>query len=584
MAHILHIFDRRLLACPLKLPDFFVLPMLEDFDLTAIHDLEGARQAIARLLNLVEDLSSDLREAQAENQRLRDENNRLKGEQGQPQIKANKKPEAGAGPRDYSSESERKKPRARRKKGSKVAQLHIDREVTLTVDPATLPADAEFKGHVPVVIQDLQIKTDNILFHKEKFYSATTRQVYLASLPKGYVGAFGPNVKAWTIVLYFGLQTSEPKLVEFFHTVGLQISPAQVSNLLIHKQDGFHAEKAAVYEAGVRSSPYQQIDDTGVPVNGQNQHCHIVCNLLYTAFLTTEKKDRLSVIDVLRNLAPRAYVLNAETTRFLERLHLPQPLVVRLTQLPQEQVWDETSFLALLQTHLPELGPQQRTHILDAAAVAAYHQQLDFPVIDVLLCDDAPQFKFITAYLGLCWVHDGRHYKKLTPVVALHQQLLTAFLARYWAYYRKLRDYQAQPTPALATQLRQEFDEVFSTQTGYTALDERIAKTLAKKESLLLVLHHPELPLHNNEAELGARAVVRKRDVSLGPRTAAGRKAWDTFLTLRETARKLEVNFYAYIRDRVTGENLLPSLAELIQAQAERLRLNASWPALQASP
>ena len=125
---------------------------------------------------------------------------------------------------------------------------------------------------------------------------------------------------------------------------------------------------------------------------------------------------------------------------------------------------------------------------------------------------------------------------------------------------------------------------MFSTQTGYTALDERIAKTQAKKQGLLLVLHHPELPLHNNEAELGARAVVRKRDASLGPRTAAGRKAWDTFLTLRETARKLGVNFYAYIRDRVTGENLLPSLAELIQAQAEHLHLNASWQATNTFP
>ena len=33
------------------------------------------------------------------------------------------------------------------------------------------------------------------------------------------------------------------------------------------------------------------------------------------------------------------------------------------------------------------------------------------------------------------------------------------------------------------------------------------------------------------------------RDMSLAPRTAAGRKARGTFLTLRKTARKLGVNF-----------------------------------------
>ena len=54
--------------------------MLEGFDPNAIHDVEGARQAIVQLLNLVEALASDNRELRDENQRLRDEINRLKEE------------------------------------------------------------------------------------------------------------------------------------------------------------------------------------------------------------------------------------------------------------------------------------------------------------------------------------------------------------------------------------------------------------------------------------------------------------------------------------------------------------------------
>jgi hypothetical protein len=53
--------------------------------------------------------------------------------------------------------------------------------------------------------------------------------------------------------------------------------------------------------------------------------------------------------------------------------------------------------------------------------------------------------------------------------------------------------------------------------TNYKKLDQRIAKTQAKKESLLLVLKYPKLPLHNNMAKLRARQRVRKRDVSFGP-------------------------------------------------------------------
>ena len=118
---------------------------------------------------------------------------------------------------------------------------------------------------------------------------------------------------------------------------------------------------------------------------------------------------------------------------------------------------------------------------------------------------------------------------------------------------------------------------MYSTVTGYDALDERIAKTGAKKACLLMVLTHPEIPLHNNPAELGARARVRKRDVSFGPRTRAGAKAWDTFMTLAGTARKLGVSFYHYIHDRVSGAYQMPALADLIPERAKDLNLGASW-------
>lgn len=135
-----------------------------------------------------------------------------------------------------------------------------------------------------------------------------------------------------------------------------------------------------------------------------------------------------------------------------------------------------------------------------------------------------------------------------------------------------------------ARQVRREFDALFSTVTGYTALDERIARTKAKQAELLLVLEHPEIPLHNNLAELAARSRVRKRDVSYGPRTSAGKKAWDTFMTIGATAKKLGLSFYQYIYDRVSGELKMPSLADLIIQQAEQRQLGASWQPQTASP
>ena len=63
--------------------------MLEDFDPNTIED-EALRQVVISLMNLVETLHAKVQEQAEEMQRLRDENNRLKGEQGKPKIKATK--------------------------------------------------------------------------------------------------------------------------------------------------------------------------------------------------------------------------------------------------------------------------------------------------------------------------------------------------------------------------------------------------------------------------------------------------------------------------------------------------------------
>jgi len=547
--------------------------LLEGFDPNQIQDLEGARQAIVMLLNLVETLKTESQALREQNQRLRDEVNRLKGEQGKPNIKPNRQRRVSA---NHSSEAERRQPQ-KRKKRRKLDRVKIDRIEELDVEPERLPADAEFKGHEEVVVQDLRMDTDNVLFRKRKYYSASEGKTYLAELPPGYQGEFGPSIKSLAIVMHFGMQTTEPKIREFFGHFGIQISSGQLSNILIKDNETFHAEKDAIYEAGLRSSPWQHIDETGARVKGQNQHCHIVCNPLYSAYFTTEKKDRLTVIDVLSNASERRFLLNDEAFELLRSLRVSTRVIGQLNRLPLEQEWGESEFTGLLNQHLPNLGPQQFSRILDAAAIAAYHAQIGLPVVELLIGDDAPQFKLVTDEFSLCWIHEGRHYKKLIPHVAYHRQLLDDFLTRYWRFYGQLLVYRGHPTEEDSIRLADEFDELFSTVTRYEALDERIAKTKAKKESMLIVLEHPELPLHNNSAELAARKRVRRKKISFGTRSEDGTKAWDTFATLEATAKKLGVSFFEYIYDRISNAYKMPCLADLISTRAEHLQLGASW-------
>jgi regulator of replication initiation timing len=536
--------------------------MFTGFDPNQIED-DNARQAIIWLLNLVEELKSENGVLREEVQQLRDENNRLKGEQGQPDVKPNKAKKN----QDHSSEKERRRPKQWRK-GSKVDKIEIDREEQLVVDKEVLPADAQFKGYEPVVVQDIDIKTDNVRFWKEKYYAPSTGKSYLASLPAGYEGEFGPGLRALVITLYYASEMTEPKIIEFLSHFGLSISAGQVSNLLTKKNAVWHTEKDEIYQAGLASSSWQHIDDTSTRVDGQNQYCHVLGNPLYTAYFTRPRKDRLTIIEILQNVAEAQFLLNEQTVAWLETFAIPHWTQRTMAQWPHNVLLSYAQFEELVNSHLNRLNEQQQARVFEAAALSAYHNQRVMPIVSLLLSDDAPQFKSITDELALCWVHEGRHYKKLTPCLDYHGHLLVEFRTEFWQFYHQLQRYRASPSPQQATVLSQTFDTLFSTVTGYDALDQRIAKTKAKKENLLMVLSHPEIPLHNNPAELGARQRVRKRDISFGPRSSDGTASWDTFMTLVATAKKLKVSFFAYIYDRVSGVNALPSLAETIKQRS----------------
>ena len=544
--------------------------MLEGFDPTTIED-EGLRQVVIFLMNLVETLSGKVAEQAEEIQRLRDEINRLKGEQGKPKIKANKLAT------DLSSEKERREPKSHQK-SNKQAHIQLDREVVVKVEQELLPADAVFKGHEDVVVQDIDFRTDNILFRKEKYYSPSQKRTYLACLPAGYTGQFGPGVRAWVLALYYGGQMSEPKILEVLHTVGMQISAGQLSDLLIKDQEPFHAESAAVVKAGLQSSPWQHLDSTGTRVNGHNQQCHVLCNPLYTAYCTTPSKDRLSLLRVLLGGADPPFRLNAFALELLPQLGVSQKWSDKLiTVLAYEQDFTEEQIDALLDESLPTMGPTLRKSVKDALAIAAYRSQTSYPVVELLLCDDAPQFNWLTAELALCWIHEYRHYKKVVPRFTHHCDLLQDFAESFWKLYQGLLEYRDHQSPAQAAAMATEFDQLFGQTSGYQQLDECKARTRAKKEALLMVLSHPEILLHNNPAELGARQRVRKRDVSLQARTTEGIGAWDTFQTLVATAKKLGVNLFHSLHDRIVGANALPSFATLIQERAQLMGLGASW-------
>jgi hypothetical protein len=546
------------------------LNSIETIDPNGIEDT-GVRQVVLTLMNLVETLSTKVAVQAEEIQRLRDENNRLKGEQGKPTFTPKKAPAL------LSSEQERHVSKPHRK-ANKHAQIAIDRVEVLKVDTQILPPDAQWKGYEDVIIQDIEFRTHTIRFRKEKYYSKSHKKTYLAALPTGYHGQFGPGVKAWVLTLYYAGGMSEPKILDLLHTVGLSMSAGHLSALLIKGQEPFHAESAAILKAGLESTPWQHLDSTGTTVNGNNHQCHILCNSLYTAYSTLPAKDRMSLLRVLQGGADPIFQVSELALELLTQFGVAAKWRGLLpVLLPPEKTYTETQLDSILDHYITPQGDNLRKRVKEALSIATYRSQSAYPVVALLLCDDASQFIGLTAQLALCWIHEYRHYKKLMPRFLAHCDILTRFSKDFWELYRDLQDYQDHPCVREAEALRTKFDLLFGQDSGYTQLDACKALTLAKKEALLMALAHPEILLHNNPAELGARQRVRKRDVSLQARTAEGIKAWDTFQTLVETANKLGVNVAEYFHDRICQTNLLPALATLISQRCLDLHLGDSW-------
>ena len=530
---------------------------------------ERTECAIHNLLNVVEALSADKKSLADEVDRLRkqlDQKKKAKNTSSGNSDDQDARGDDDSGNSDHSSEKRRKsgkKPKAIDRRSFKDLTIHDT--VECPVDPDTLPPDAVRLQDEIVVVQDIEIKPKNTQFQRHVFYSASQQKYYRGSLPADCDhGDFSASLRALIVALKYCGNMSEPKIGEFLENFDVQVSAGSLSNILTKSAKLFEQEYDDLLIAGLSSTPYQQTDDTSARVKGEFWNTHILCNPFYTFYSTRPGKDRLTVLKVLQNTETLQFRFGEATCQLLQdEFSLPRKWSEEIAALGEVEV-SETTLKLLLEGWFGQRNQQLRTAIEHAAAIVFYRQQSSIPIVQTLVCDDAGQFKLLTDKLSLCWIHAGRHYEKLSPIVDRHAKSLDDFLNHYWAYYASLQDYRAGPTKELAEKLRLEFDELFSTQTKYAALDDRIAKTAAKKDELLTVLSLPEVPLHNNASELGARVSARRRDVSLHSRSERGVRAMDIFTTLVQTSKKLGISAFAYLRDRLSGSLEMPSLAQSI--------------------
>jgi hypothetical protein len=469
-----------------------------------------------------------------------------------------------------SASGEKKKPntpdgkRPGSAKRSKTKDLVIHEDVPLPLDD--LPEGTKFLGYQDFIVQDLKIEPHNTRYRRCR-YQLLNDTIIIAPLPKEVTSHFGPTLAQHVLYQHFHNHVTQPLLHEELLELGIDISAGQINHLLTEGHEAFHQEKDSLLPAAREVSDYLQTDDTSAQHQGQGGHTLHIGNDLFASFFTTESKSRVNFLKIL--LAPhQGYLFNSDAHFYLDYFDLPQKVLKRLqTDADAGRVYeDDQSWEAQLDVW--EIVSAEQRRLLTEGALWAHLLRLDLYTDLVLISDDAGQFKLLTFFHGLCWVHMERHVARLIPLSKAHRAAYDAARDAIWSYYQRLKAYRESPTPQRRGSLDADFDRLFLQNTGWPELNNELRKIHGKKSELLMVLEHPEIPLHNNLSENDIRQYVKKRKISAGTRSDAGRRCRDTFLSLKTTCRKLGVTFWCYLRDRIRRLNDVPPLADLIRQKA----------------
>jgi hypothetical protein len=356
-------------------------------DLPNLEDLSAAE-----LRSLVVSLLETVAQLEARVAALTDENARLKGLKGRPNLKPSGM-EKGTDPLPAASGKTDRPPR--RQAPPKSARLLVDEDRVVPLSPQP---DWRFKGFKVYTVQDLVVETRVVRYWRPCYRTPEGRLV-IAPLPPEVQGHFGPNLVRHLLSQPYQCRVTMPLRQHQLDDFGILISAGQISNLLTKGHDAFHAEKAAVKQAGLETARWISVDDTGARHLGVNGVTTQIGDDRFTSFDTVAAKSRLMFLMTLRGEF-QDDVINAAALIYLHEQDAPAFLIERLTADDGRQFADEDAWT----DHLIALGITGATavRLASEAAVAGSLDHHGLLHDTVIVSDGAGQFDVLRH--GLCRV------------------------------------------------------------------------------------------------------------------------------------------------------------------------------------
>ena len=259
---------------------------------------------------------------------------------------------------------------------------------------------------------------------------------------------------------HYQCRVTMPLLHQQLQDVGILISAGQISNLLTKGHEAFHAEKAAVKQAGLETARWISVDDTGARHLGVTGVTTQIGD--FTSFDTVAAKSRLMFLMTLRG-GFQDYVINAAALIYLHEQDAPAFLIERLTAHDGRQFADEDAWTLIA---LGITGATAVRLASEAAGSLDHHGLLPDAVI---VSDGAGQFDVFRH--GLCWIHAERLIHRLVPVTEAQRAAVALVRHLIWWLYRDLKLYRTDPSARTKAALKARFDRLFGRTTGFADLD-----------------------------------------------------------------------------------------------------------------
>ncbi len=511
---------------------------------------------------LVEELSGQKEKIEELEAELR----RLKKLPKKPKIEASKLDEEPPGEEKPTSEEQKKRPGSDKRKKKKDLPIDEYREVKVEgVGPGW-----RFVHYQDYVVQSIVLRRNNICYRREVYLNPQGERV-VAKLPWGVEGHdFGEELRRYVIHLYNECHVTQPLIYQHLKTLGVDISTGQVNNILNEDPiiEVFFEEMEEVFMAGIAASEEVRADDTSAPHQGRKEFCTCINTDLFTYFKSTATKSRINFLQILQG-PNKDYHLNEEAIAYCESQGLTAGYLALLRAHQGTILCDIGAFEAFLK-QLKVTAVHARRTVTEGCLIGSLIAH-GFDSQKIIHSDGAGQFDIFCH--ALCWKHAERPLKKLHIHNDTQQKQFDDKMNAFWQVYRSLKAYKNLPAEEQAAQkqgLENQFGQLCEPVEGFAALNQVLEKFQQQKSKMLLVLDRPITSMHNNHTEGQIREYAKRRKISGSTRSEKGRRARDTFTSLKKTCQKLGVSFWDYLLDRLKGQWNIPPLTEVLHQRMQQ--------------